>query len=161
MTNKSHLATIVCILVTNICHGQSHKLMDLAGKMLVDAVAVNASFKEFRVSKGNFTAFENDSQIPEEELPPPTLFPVWVVWLWTFLLGFLLLAGVGGNALVVAVVSRTRDLRSSTNLLLVNLAGADILVLLVPLPTALTELHSKPETWILGEALCEYSMFHS
>ncbi|XP_042871535.1 uncharacterized protein LOC122252911 [Penaeus japonicus] len=86
------------------------------------------------------------------------LFPDWVVGVWTGVLVSLLVVGVGGNVLVPVVVMRTRDLRSSTNLLLVNLAAADLLVLLVSLPTALIELHSRPETWVLGQPMCEYGL---
>lgn len=85
------------------------------------------------------------------------LFPDWVVGVWTGVLVTLMVVGVGGNVLVPVVVVRTRDLRSSTNFLLVNLAAADLLVLLVSLPTALVELHSRPETWVLGEPMCEYA----
>ncbi|XP_063585189.1 neurotensin receptor type 1-like [Penaeus indicus] len=95
------------------------------------------------------------------------LFPDWVVGVWTGVLVSLLVVGVGGNVLVPVVVVRTRDLRSSTNLLLVNLAAADLLVLAVSLPTALTELHSRPETWVLGRPMCmlvpfvEYCVCHA
>lgn len=84
------------------------------------------------------------------------IFPDWLVGVWTGVLVTLMVVGVGGNVLVPVVVIRTRDLRSSTNFLLVNLAAADLLVLLVSLPTALIELHSRPETWVLGEPMCEY-----
>ncbi|KAK4315028.1 hypothetical protein Pmani_013732 [Petrolisthes manimaculis] len=84
------------------------------------------------------------------------IFPDWLVGVWTGILVTLMVVGVGGNVLVPVVVVRTRDLRSSTNFLLVNLAAADLLVLLVSLPTALVELHSRPETWVLGEPMCEY-----
>lgn len=95
------------------------------------------------------------------------LFPDWVVGVWTGVLVSLLVVGVGGNVLVPVVVMRTRDLRSSTNLLLVNLAAADLLVLVVSLPTALIELHSRPETWVLGRPMCmlvpfvEYCVCHA
>ncbi|KAK8377276.1 hypothetical protein O3P69_013727 [Scylla paramamosain] len=87
------------------------------------------------------------------------LFPDWLVGVWTGVLVTLMAVGVGGNVLVPVVVVRTRDLRSSTNFLLVNLAAADLLVLLVSLPTALVELHSRPETWVLGEPMCKLVPF--
>ncbi|XP_068201234.1 thyrotropin-releasing hormone receptor-like [Palaemon carinicauda] len=87
------------------------------------------------------------------------LFSGWGVGVWTGVLVILMVVGVTGNVLVPIVVMRTRDLRSSTNLLLVNLAAADLLVLMVSLPTALTELHSKPETWVLGEHMCKLVPF--
>ncbi|XP_068200492.1 uncharacterized protein [Palaemon carinicauda] len=87
------------------------------------------------------------------------VFPEWAVGMWTGVLVFLMFVGVTGNVLVPIVVMRTRELRSSTNLLLVNLAAADLLVLLVSLPTALTELHSRPETWVLGQHMCKLVPF--
>ncbi|XP_064117474.1 thyrotropin-releasing hormone receptor-like isoform X1 [Macrobrachium nipponense] len=87
------------------------------------------------------------------------LFSGWGIGVWTGVLVILMVVGVAGNVLVPIVVMRTRDLRSSTNLLLVNLAAADLLVLMVSLPTALTELHSKPETWVLGEHMCKLVPF--
>ena len=83
-------------------------------------------------------------------------FPEWVVILWTMILVSVMVLGIFGNVLVPVVVLRTRDLKTSTNFLLVNLAVADILVLVVCLPTALTELHTKPDVWVLGEFLCKY-----
>lgn len=38
---------------------------------------------------------------------------------------------------------------------LVNLSLADLLILLVCMPPVLVELHSKPEVWVLGAAMCE------
>ncbi|XP_049829085.1 neuropeptide Y receptor type 1-like [Schistocerca gregaria] len=63
--------------------------------------------------------------------------------------------GVAGNAMVPAVILRSRDMRNSTNIFLVNLSVADLLVLLVCTPTVLVEVHSRPEVWVLGETMCE------
>ena len=67
-----------------------------------------------------------------------------------------LLLGITGNLLVPYVVFRTKDLRNSTNLFLINLSIADLLVLIVCMPTVLIELHSNPEIWLLGENMCKY-----
>ncbi|XP_049813939.1 G-protein coupled receptor 83-like [Schistocerca nitens] len=72
--------------------------------------------------------------------------------------------GVAGNAMVPAVILRSRDMRNSTNIFLVNLSVADLLVLLVCTPTVLVEVHSRPEVWLLGETMCEYdrkALLHS
>ncbi|XP_049961775.1 uncharacterized protein LOC126481859 [Schistocerca serialis cubense] len=63
--------------------------------------------------------------------------------------------GVAGNAMVPAVILRSRDMRNSTNIFLVNLSVADLLVLLVCTPTVLVEVHSRPEVWLLGETMCK------
>lgn len=67
----------------------------------------------------------------------------------------ILAIGVSGNLLVPVVVCHTKELRNSTNLFLINLSIADLLVLVVCMPPVLVELHSKPETWVLGEVLCK------
>lgn len=69
-----------------------------------------------------------------------------------------LLCGVSGNILVPFVVCRTRELcTNSTNVFLINLSIADLLVLVVCMPTVMIELHSKPEVWTLGEVMCKFS----
>lgn len=50
-------------------------------------------------------------------------------------------------------------MRNSTNIFLTNLSIADLLVLLVCTPTVLVEVNTKPETWVLGHEMCEYSIF--
>ncbi|KPJ08929.1 Orexin receptor type 2 [Papilio machaon] len=64
--------------------------------------------------------------------------------------------GVIGNVMVPIVILKTKDMRNSTNIFLVNLSIADLMVLLVCTPTVLVEVNSKPETWVLGKELCEY-----
>lgn len=82
-------------------------------------------------------------------------FPLYLR-LWATLLALLIfIVGVGGNALVPILMWQNRQLRHSTNIFLLNLALADSLVLLVCLPTSLVELHTVPNTWVLGEVLCE------
>ncbi|XP_052752841.1 growth hormone secretagogue receptor type 1-like isoform X2 [Galleria mellonella] len=62
--------------------------------------------------------------------------------------------GVIGNVMVPIVILKTKDMRNSTNIFLVNLSIADLMVLLVCTPTVLVEVNSKPETWVLGRELC-------
>ncbi|XP_026322851.1 QRFP-like peptide receptor isoform X1 [Hyposmocoma kahamanoa] len=62
--------------------------------------------------------------------------------------------GVLGNVMVPIVILKTKDMRNSTNIFLVNLSIADLMVLLVCTPTVLVEVNSKPETWVLGKELC-------
>ncbi|XP_013401650.1 growth hormone secretagogue receptor type 1 [Lingula anatina] len=68
------------------------------------------------------------------------------------------LLGLTGNMLVVYVVLRNRDMHSSTHLFLVNLSLADLLVLVICMPTALIDLHAK-DVWLLGEGLCKLVPF--
>lgn len=63
--------------------------------------------------------------------------------------------GTVGNIMVTLVISRSRDMRTSTNIFLVNLSIADLLVLVVCTPTALIEVIYHPERWVLGFSMCE------
>ncbi|XP_049269111.1 QRFP-like peptide receptor [Rhipicephalus sanguineus] len=77
----------------------------------------------------------------------------------TLAIALLLVLGTVGNVLVPVVVCKSKDLRNSTNLFLVNLSVSDLLVLLVCMPTALVELHSPPEVWLLGDGMCRLIPF--
>lgn len=51
---------------------------------------------------------------------------------------------------------KTKDMRNSTNIFLINLSIADLFVLVVCTPTVLVEVNTKPDTWILGHGMCKY-----
>ncbi|XP_057369091.1 thyrotropin-releasing hormone receptor-like [Daphnia carinata] len=70
------------------------------------------------------------------------------------IMSIILLVGITGNVLVPIVIAHSKDLRNSTNIFLVNLALADLLVILICLPTGFVELHSTPGVWYLGETMC-------
>lgn len=84
------------------------------------------------------------------------LFPLELRTTATVVCAFVMAFGIAGNILVPFVVCRTKDLCNSTNLFLINLSVADLLVIIVCMPTVLIELHSQPEVWKLGEGMCEY-----
>jgi hypothetical protein len=65
------------------------------------------------------------------------------------------LLGVVGNIMVILVIVRMREMRSSTNYFLLSLSVADLLVLTICQPSALLEFYSK-DRWYLGDAMCEY-----
>lgn len=94
------------------------------------------------------------SQAPPED---SMKFPLYMRILATFACLLIFGVGVCGNLLVPIVVIKTKYLRNSTNLFLINLALADLLVLIICEPTVLIELHSRPETWLLGEPMCKYT----
>ncbi|XP_076440841.1 orexin receptor type 2-like [Babylonia areolata] len=74
---------------------------------------------------------------------------------WTFLVLYLFcfLLGLGGNGLVVWAVVRNPHLRSTTNVLLTNLALADFLAVLFCMPPNFVQ--TIWETWFLGRGLCK------
>lgn len=73
----------------------------------------------------------------------------------TCIMSVILLVGITGNVLVPIVIAHSKDLRNSTNVFLVNLALADLLVILICLPTGFVELHTTPDVWYLGESMCK------
>ncbi|GIY42031.1 g_PROTEIN_RECEP_F1_2 domain-containing protein [Caerostris extrusa] len=91
--------------------------------------------------------------------PAPAELPAYIRIAATAVCAVILTLGTAGNVLVATVVWRTKELRNSTNLFLINLSMADLVVLLVCVPPVLVELHSMPEQWMLGEGMCEYLFF--
>lgn len=85
------------------------------------------------------------------------LMPLYV-WIYVAVANIaIFLVGVIGNILVIVVVAKVKDMRTSINLYLVNLSVADLLVLLVCQPSAMVEFYAK-ERWYLGSIVCEYNI---
>ncbi|ESO92654.1 hypothetical protein LOTGIDRAFT_162575 [Lottia gigantea] len=74
-------------------------------------------------------------------------------WFFTVLYIIVFIFGLTGNSLVCFVVWRTLRLRTTTNLFLVNLAVADLLVLILCLPPSYAQ--TIWETWFLGNVMCK------
>ncbi|XP_065301625.1 melatonin receptor type 1C-like [Dermacentor albipictus] len=72
------------------------------------------------------------------------------------LLAFIVLA-VMGNAMVVLTVLRHRGMRTRTNMFIVNLAIADILVALLDMPVSMATLLRGD--WVMGRAFCQFNGF--
>lgn len=83
-------------------------------------------------------------------------FPFYLRFSATAICLLLLTIGCPGNLLVPYVVMKTKELRNSTNIFLMNLSVSDLMILLISSPTILIELHSQPETWFLGLFMCKY-----
>lgn len=67
---------------------------------------------------------------------------------------FIFVVGTVGNILVIIIVIKIREMRTPTNLFLLNLSAADVLVLLVCQPAALLEFFGK-DRWFLGNFMCK------
>ncbi|KAF6209917.1 hypothetical protein GE061_015671 [Apolygus lucorum] len=103
---------------------------------------------------GSLSGDGNLSALPGPGSDPPTLPPY--IRTTSMLLCIIILGiGVIGNVMVPLVILKTKDMRNSTNIFLMNLSLADLMVLLVCTPTVLVEVNSKPETWVLGEHMCK------
>ncbi|MBN3279642.1 NPY1R protein, partial [Polyodon spathula] len=65
--------------------------------------------------------------------------------------------GLIGNTCLVFVISRQKEMRNVTNILIANLSCSDILMCIVCLPV--TVIYTLMDRWILGEALCKVTPF--
>nr|WCQ76415.1 long wavelength sensitive opsin 2 [Heterocerus fenestratus] len=107
-----------------------------------------------------------------DKVPPEMLHLVDPYWyqfppmnpLWHGILGFVIgvlgCVSVIGNGMVIYIFSTTKALRSPSNLLVVNLAFSDFLMMLCMSPPMVMNCYN--ETWVLGPFMCElYGMFGS
>ena len=84
-----------------------------------------------------------------ENRPVPTLSIVFAI-----LFSFTFLFGIFTNSIVVLVFAIKSEFRQYTNYFFANLSIADILVLIVCIPVAITDLFS-PDIWNYGRVYCE------
>lgn len=87
-------------------------------------------------------------------------YPAYIRNTATVIFIIILIFGTVGNILVAVIIIRSKDLRNTTNYFLINLSIADLLVIIVCMPTVLIELHSKPEIWLLGEFMCKLNFLN-
>ncbi|XP_076462097.1 orexin/Hypocretin receptor type 1-like [Babylonia areolata] len=86
------------------------------------------------------------------------LEPTVTEWIFLALYVFCFVLGLGGNGLVVWAVVHNSHLRSTTNVLLTNLAVADFLAVLVCMPPNFVQ--TIWETWFLGEVMCKVVSYY-
>nr|WCQ76417.1 long wavelength sensitive opsin [Byrrhus pilula] len=107
-----------------------------------------------------------------DKVPPEMLFMVDAYWyqyaplnpLWHGILGFVIgvlgCISIIGNGMVIYIFSTTKTLRTPSNLLVVNLAFSDFLMMFTM--SAPMVINCYYETWVLGPFICElYGMFGS
>ncbi|RUS83404.1 hypothetical protein EGW08_008825, partial [Elysia chlorotica] len=99
----------------------------------------------------------NQSEFQGNTTAPFTMPQYIVVWVSAANL-LVFLAGVLGNALVIVVVLCAREMKTATNLCLMNLSVADLLVLLFCQPSAMLEFIYE-EQWLLGQVMCKLTIF--
>ena len=104
----------------------------------------------------NLSVYRRCNGSVEDTRPMPEM-PMYLLLLTTSLYVIIFISGTVGNILVVAAVSLERSMHTSTNLFLVNLAIADLMVILIALPTALTEVFAEDE-WYFGNTMCKYGV---
>ena len=86
--------------------------------------------------------------------------PLYILVCVSLLYIIIFIVGMTGNFLVVLVVCRTHEMRNTTNFFLVNLSVADLLVILVCMPSAFVDIYSK-EVWYLGPVMCKSTLLSS
>ncbi|WAR28371.1 OX1R-like protein [Mya arenaria] len=97
--------------------------------------------------KSRYSSLDN---IADCFFPEPEEWVLIAAYFLTFIFGVL------GNVLVCFSVWRNREMRTITNVFMVNLSVADLTVILILLPTALVA--DVTETWLLGAAMCKFSI---
>lgn len=128
------------------------------------------------LSEVGYQAYTNNFAVRNEslvdKLPQEMHYMIHAHWyrfpplnpLWQSLLGLaMVVAGIIsliGNGVVMYIFSTTKSLRTPSNLLVVNLALSDFLMMLTQMPTMTTNCFAG--TWILGPFMCElYGMWGS
>uniref|UniRef100_A0A1B6D497 G-protein coupled receptors family 1 profile domain-containing protein n=1 Tax=Clastoptera arizonana TaxID=38151 RepID=A0A1B6D497_9HEMI len=131
------------------------------------------------ISEPSFSAYQGwasqggyGNQTVVDKVPPEMLYMVDSHWyqfppmnpLWHSLLGFAIgllgFISIAGNGMVIYIFSSTKALRTPSNLLVVNLAFADFLMMFCMAPPMV--LNCYYETWVFGPFMCEvYGMIGS
>lgn len=100
-----------------------------------------------------------------DSVPPDMLHLVDAHWyqfapmnpLWHSILGFVMVilctVSVSGNGVVIYIFTTTKSLRTPSNLLVVNLAFSDFLMMFTMAPPMIINCYN--ETWVLGPFMCE------
>lgn len=84
--------------------------------------------------------------------------PVSIIGISIVMYSIIFLIGFFGNALVILVAYCNRSQQHSTHYCLVNLSIADLLLIIVCMPSAVLDLFSK-EIWYLGSILCKIFVY--
>ncbi|XP_023341475.1 neuromedin-U receptor 1 [Eurytemora carolleeae] len=87
------------------------------------------------------------------------LLPAYIAYTSLSLCSIVLGIGVLGNVLVIIVILTSKSMRSSTNLFLLNLSIADLLVLVICCPNGMIEMYMRRDIWLMGKAMCHLVPF--
>ncbi|KAL5016446.1 hypothetical protein ScPMuIL_006035 [Solemya velum] len=102
----------------------------------------------------------NDYCISDEDylaMVEDYIFPNTFEWVIVFVYAVTFIIGVSGNVLLFASVWKNRVMQTVTNILIINLAAADLAVIFVCLPATL--IADVTETWFMGRAMCKLTLF--
>jgi allatostatin receptor len=101
------------------------------------------------ISGGNLTNSTLDDHIDEDVRRFERVLPVVIPVIY----GMIAVCGFIGNLLVIIVVLSNKPMRNSTNLLIINLAVADLLFIIICVPS--TAVSFAMHWWPLGEFFCK------
>lgn len=120
-------------------------------------VTFNHIFNASNVLSTTFTTDANKEQdISIQELYD-YIYPNTLEWILITVYVLTFVIGVVGNILVCFAVWKNVDLRTVTNIFIVNLSIADLFILLFLLPSIL--LVDVTATWFLGVVPCKMHLF--
>ncbi|KAK5618762.1 hypothetical protein CRENBAI_012177 [Crenichthys baileyi] len=95
----------------------------------------------------------------DQPAPPLNYYSIPLLMFITVACSLLFLVGVAGNVMTILVVSKYRDMRTTTNLYLCSMAVSDLLIFLC-MPLDLYRMW-RYRPWRLGDALCKLFQFVS
>uniref|UniRef100_A0A3Q2EDK9 Growth hormone secretagogue receptor type 1 n=1 Tax=Cyprinodon variegatus TaxID=28743 RepID=A0A3Q2EDK9_CYPVA len=95
----------------------------------------------------------------DQSAPPLNYYSIPLLTLITVACSLLFLVGMTGNVMTILVVSKYRDMRTTTNLYLCSMAVSDLLIFLC-MPLDLYRMW-RYRPWNLGDALCKLFQFVS
>ncbi|XP_067137200.1 beta-1 adrenergic receptor-like [Centruroides vittatus] len=81
----------------------------------------------------------------------PVIVPLSIVMV------IIIILAIGGNIMVILTICRHRGMRTRTNIFIVNLAAADILIAVFNMPLSLVTLISGD--WVFGKGMCLFNGF--
>ncbi|XP_050343422.1 tachykinin-like peptides receptor 86C [Nymphalis io] len=97
--------------------------------------------------------------VPKKPTPSPTssTMPVWAHNSWVCLFTAMLTVAIGGNAIVIWIVTAHRRMRTVTNYFLVNLSFADLMM--ASLNCLFNFIYMLHSDWVFGVRYCQLSNF--
>nr|AAN77876.1 growth hormone secretagogue receptor 1b [Acanthopagrus schlegelii] len=116
---------------------------------LSECLSLNCSWEETRNATRKF----------DLGLPPLNYYSIPLLTGITIACTLLFLVGVAGNVMTILVVSKYRDMRTTTNLYLCSMAVSDLLIFLC-MPLDLYRMW-RYRPWRFGDALCKLFQFVS
>lgn len=103
--------------------------------------------------EANSTSTLESAKNVSEAVPRSLMEPISLIWTLRLLYISVFLIGIVGNLVVCAAVIRRKRLRSSNNLFTFNLACADLIVVIIYVPTQMTAFENG-HNWALGDTMC-------